>query len=74
MNALWEMLRERTELTVKFSGDSLRAPQVNVCEVLLRHGFGIVEIHRGSNLEGEYLAATAHMVHDAGSPSAGSAV
>jgi hypothetical protein len=66
--ATWELSRDGAELTAKFTGDSLTAPQVNarVCEILLRHGIGLVEIRRGSNLEGEYLAATAHVVRDAG--------
>ena len=65
--ATWDTGRDGTELTIKLSDEDLSTAQVNtrVCEVLLRHGIGIVEIRRGSNLEGEYLAATAHVVSEA---------
>lgn len=67
-NATWETARDGAELTARFESDRLRAPEINarVCEILLRHRIGIVEIRRGSNLEGEYLAATADAVQDAG--------
>jgi hypothetical protein len=64
---VWETARDGAELTARFESDRLRAPEINarVCEILLRHRIGILEIRRGSNLEGEYLAATAHVVSDA---------
>jgi ABC-type multidrug transport system ATPase subunit len=67
-DAAWETARDGTELTARFESDRLRAPEINarVCEILIRHRIGIIEIRRGSNLEGEYLAATAHAVQDAG--------
>ncbi|MCX7825709.1 MAG: ATP-binding cassette domain-containing protein [Verrucomicrobiae bacterium] len=67
--AAWETARDGAELTARFENDRLRASEVNarVCEILLRHRIGILEIRRGSNLEGEYLAATANMIRDGGS-------
>ncbi len=58
--ATWEQGNDGSELTVKFFDEATGAAEVNarVLEVLLRHGVGVVEIRRGSNLESEYFSAT----------------
>ncbi|MFZ2642756.1 MAG: ABC transporter ATP-binding protein [Verrucomicrobiia bacterium] len=58
--AAWEQGIDGSELTVKFFDEATRAAEVNarVLEVLLRHGVGVIEIRRGSNLESEYFSAT----------------
>lgn len=58
--ATWEQGNDGSELTVKFFDEATGAAEVNarVLEVLLRHGVGVVEVRRGSNLESEYFSAT----------------
>ena len=58
--ATWEPSFEGAELTVKFFGENTRTAEINarVLEILLRHGLGVVEVRRGSNLESEYFSAT----------------
>ena len=58
--ATWEPALDGAELTVKFFDETARAAEINarVLEVLLRHGVGVLEIRRGSNLESEYFFAT----------------
>lgn len=58
--ATWEQGNDGSELTVKFFDEATGAAEVNarVLEVLLRHGVGVIEIRRGSNLESEYFSAT----------------
>jgi len=58
--ATWEQALDGAELTVRFLEEAARATEVNarVLEVLLRHGVGVLEIRRGSNLESEYFSAT----------------
>lgn len=56
-----ELSPDETLLSIKFHGATEAITQINakILEILLRDGVGIMEIRRGSDLESEYLAATA---------------
>lgn len=61
-NSEWKLENGGTDLSVYFDGDTANdtaAINARVLEILLRAGVGIEEIRRGSDLESEFLAATA---------------